>query len=217
MKKIILIITLFLFCILVIDIKIKTTFIEKIDLNLDDSELAVIFLSSEEYKAVLIKNNLSTSLIVLDYKENKTFNDDLNKFVENKLDFVFLNKPDIKLNIDYSIKDILSNSIKTESYSILKNQNIIMINNDNYNICLYDIGVNNLVNSCDFIYFLNMDYQVSLGEDVKAIFYENKIASKFKENSYIKWIDNYELSNDIYNILKISKDSYDVITIPNKK
>lgn len=217
MKKIILIITLFLFCILVIDIKIKTAFIEKIDLNLDDSELAVIFLSSEEYKAVLIKNNLSTSLIVLDYKENKTFNDDLNKFVENKLDFVFLNKPDIKLNIDYSIKDILSNSIKTESYSILKNQNIIMINNDNYNICLYDIGVNNLVNSCDFIYFLNMDYQVSLGEDVKAIFYENKIANKFKENSYIKWIDNYELSNDIYNILKISKDSYDVITIPNKK
>lgn len=217
MKKIILIITLFLFCILVINIKIKTAFIEKIDLNLDDSELAVIFLSSEEYKAVLIKNNLSTSLIVLDYKENKTFNDDLNKFVENKLDFVFLNNPDIKLNIDYSIKDILSNSIKTESYSILKNQNIIMINNDNYNICLYDIGVNNLVNSCDFIYFLNMDYQVSLSEDVKAIFYENKIASKFKENSYIKWIDNYELSNDIYNILKVSKDSYDVITIPNKK
>lgn len=217
MKKIILIITLFSFCILVINIKIKTAFIEKIDLNLNDSELAVIFLSSEEYKAVLIKNNLSISLIVLDYKENKTFNDDLNKFVENKLDFVFLNKPDIKLNIDYSIKDILSNSIKTESYSILKNQNIIMINNDNYNICLYDIGVNNLVNSCDFIYFLNMDYQVSLGEDVKAIFYENKIASKFKENSYIKWIDNYELSNDIYNILKISKDSYDVITIPNKK
>ncbi len=217
MKKIILIITLFLFCILVINIKIKTAFIEKIDLNLDDSELAVIFLSSEEYKAVLIKNNLSTSLIVLDYKENKTFNDDLNKFVENKLDFVFLNNPDIKLNIDYSIKDILSNSIKTESYSILKNQNIIMINNDNYNICLYDIGVNNLVNSCDFIYFLNMDYQVSLSEDVKAIFYENKIASKFKENSYIKWIDNYELNNDIYNILKVSKDSYDVITIPNKK
>lgn len=217
MKKIILIITLFLFCILVINIKIKTAFIEKIDLNLDDSELAVIFLSSEEYKAVLIKNNLSTSLIVIDYKENKTFNDDLNKFVENKLDFVFLNNPDIKLNIDYSIKDILSNSIKTESYSILKNQNIIMINNDNYNICLYDIGVNNLVNSCDFIYFLNMDYQVSLSEDVKAIFYENKIASKFKENSYIKWIDNYELSGDIYNILKISKDSYDVITIPNKK
>lgn len=217
MKKIILIITLFLFCILVINIKIKTAFIEKIDLNLDDSELAVIFLSSEEYKAVLIKNNLSTSLIVIDYKENKTFNDDLNKFVENKLDFVFLNNPDIKLNIDYSIKDILSNSIKTESYSILKNQNIIMVNNDNYNICLYDIGVNNLVNSCDFIYFLNMDYQVSLSEDVKAIFYENKIASKFKENSYIKWIDNYELSSDIYNILKISKDSYDVITIPNKK
>ena len=217
MKKIILIITLFLFCILVINIKIKTAFIEKIDLNLDDSELAVIFLSSEEYKAVLIKNNLSTSLIVLDYKENKTFNDDLNKFVENKLDFVFLNNPDIKLNIDYSIKDILSNSIKTESYSILKNQNIIMVNNDNYNICLYDIGVNNLVNSCDFIYFLNMDYQVSLSEDVKAIFYENKIASKFKENSYIKWIDNYELSSDAYNILKISKDKYDVITIPNKK
>lgn len=217
MKKIILIITLFSFCILVINIKIKTAFIEKIDLNLNDSELAVIFLSSEEYKAVLIKNNLSTSLIVLDYNENKKFNDDLNKFVENKLDFVFLNNPDIKLNIDYSIKDILSNSIKTESYSILKNQNIIMVNNDNYNICLYDIGVNNLVNSCDFIYFLNMDYQVNLNEDIKAIFYENKIASKFKENSYIKWIDNYELSNDIYNILKLSKDKYDVITIPNKK
>jgi len=216
-KKIILIITLFLLYILIINIKVKTASIEKINLNLNENELAVIFLSSKEYKAVMLKTNLSTSLVVINYKKNKNLNNEVKKFIEDKLDFLFLNNSNIKLDIDYSVLDILKDFVKTESYTILKKQNIIIINNDNYNICLYDVGINNSVDGCDFIYFLNMDYKINLSEEIKAIFYENDIATKFKENNYIKWIDNYELSTNIYNILKISNNSYDVITIPSEK
>lgn len=216
MKKIISILILLLLYFIIINQKLSTAFIEKIDLNLFDDELAVIFLSSDSYKTVLLKDKSSTTLLVLDLKNDKDLRKNLNKFVDNKLDYLFLKEKNMNLNVDYSIKDVLNDKVNMEKFFINRNDNIIYINNNTYNLCLYNIGKNNNVENCDFIYFLDMDIQVNMKENMKAVFYEKKIANKFKENSYIKWIDNYELSNDVYNILKLSNDSYDIITIPSE-
>lgn len=216
MKKIISILILLLLYFIIINKKLSTAFIEKIDLNLFDDELAVIFLSSDSYKTVLLKDKSSTTLLVLDLKNDKDLRKNLNKFVDNKLDYLFLKEKNMNLNVDYSIKDVLNDKVNMEKFFINRNDNIIYINNNTYNLCLYNIGKNNNVENCDFIYFLDMDIQVNMKENMKAVFYEKKIANKFKENSYIKWIDNYELSNDVYNILKLSNDSYDIITIPSE-
>lgn len=197
--------------------KLETAFIEKIDLNLLDDEVAVIFLSSDNYKTVLLRDNDATSLLVLDFKNSKNLIKNLNKFIDKKLDNLFLIEQNkINLDIDYDIKDTLKESVNMGKYQIKKQDNIIEIKNNKYNLCLYNTGTNNDINNCDFIYFINMDFQLNMSENLRAVFYEKNIASKFKENTYIKWIDNYELSSDTYNILKLSKNSYDVITLPNE-
>lgn len=217
MKRVIFILVLLLLYFIIINKKLETAFIEKIDLNLLDDELAIIFLSSDNYKTVLLRDNDTASLLVLDFNDSKHLLKNLNKFIDKKLDNLFLIEPNkISLDLDYEIKDILKDSVNMGKYQINKYDNIIEINNNKYNLCLYNTGNNNNINNCDFIYFINMDFQLNMSENLRAIFYEKNIASKFKENTYIKWIDNYELSNDTYNILKLSKDSYDVITLPNQ-
>lgn len=216
MKKIIFILFLLLLYFFLINRKLTTVFIEKIDLNLADDELAVIFLSSDSYKTILLKDKDETSLLVLDISNSKKLEKNINKFIDERIDYLFLNTKEISLDINYSVKDVLNNEINVDNFTIRKNTNIIEINNYKYNLCIYNVGSNNDVSNCDFIYFINMDYQINMSENLKAVFYEKKVASKFKENTYIKWIDNYELSSDTYNILKLSKDSYDVITIPNE-
>lgn len=217
MKKIIIITLLLIIYIFIIQSKLSTVFIEKIDLNLTDDELAIIFLSSDDYQAVLLKKNENASLIILNVNDTEHLVYDLNKFVDEKLNYLFINDTlEIKNEFNYLSKRNLSNNIDTDFFSIHKFDNIIKIDNNKYNFCIYDIGNNDDIKSCDFIYFLNMDVQIDLQENIKAIFYESNIESIFKEKSYIKWIDNYELSSDAYNILKISNDSYDILTIPNE-
>ena len=214
MKKIIFIFVMLLLYFFVIKQKLATAFIEKINLNLLDDEIAVIFLSSDDYKTILLKDNVEELLLVLDLKNDKILKKSLNKFLDNKLDYLFYIKPLSNLNIDSSIRDVLSNRVDFINFYITKNSNIITISNDNYNFCIYDIGENNDVTNCDFVYFSDMNNQVNISENLKAIFYEKKVANNFKENTYIKWIDNYELNVDTYNILKLSKNNYDIITIP---
>ncbi len=217
MKKVIFILILLFIYFIMINKKLETAFIEKIDLNLLDDEVAVIFLSSDNYKTVLLRDNDATSLLVLDFKNSKNLIKNLNKFIDKKLDNLFLIEQNkINLDIDYDIKDTLKESVNMGKYQIKKQDNIIEIKNNKYNLCLYNTGTNNDINNCDFIYFINMDFQLNMSENLRAVFYEKNIASKFKENTYIKWIDNYELSSDTYNILKLSKNSYDVITLPNE-
>lgn len=217
MKRVIFIFVILFFYFIIINKKIETTFIEKIDLNLLEDEVAVVFLSSNNYKTILLHDNDMDSLIVLDVNDSKRLVKNLNKFMDKKLDNLFILDNDKKnIDIDYNVKDILNNSINMGKYKINKNDNIIEISNNKYNLCIYDTGLNNDISKCDFIYFINMDIQLNMKESLRAVFYEKNIASKFKENTYIKWIDNYELSSDTYNILKLSNDSYDVITLPNE-
>ena len=214
MKKLIFIFVILLLYLFIIKQKLATAFIEKINLNLLDDEIAVIFLSSDDYKTILLKDNAEELLLILDLKNDKILKKSLNKFLDNKLDYLFYIKPLSNLNIDSSIRDVLSNRVDFINFYITKHSNIITISNDNYNFCIYDIGENNDVTNCDFVYFSDMNNQINISENLKAIFYEKKVANNFKENTYIKWIDNYELNVDAYNILKISKNNYDIITIP---
>lgn len=214
MKKLIFIFVILLLYLFIIKQKLTTAFIEKINLNLLDDEMAVIFLSSDDYKTILLKDNAEELLLILDLKNDKILKKSLNKFLDNKLDYLFYIKPLSNLNIDSSIRDVLSDRVDFINFYITKNSNIITISNDNYNLCIYDIGENNDVTNCDFVYFSDMNNQINISENLKAIFYEKNVANNFKENTYIKWIDNYELNVEVYNILKLSKNNYDIITIP---
>ena len=84
MKRNILLLILLSIYIFIFYYKLSVVFIEKIDLKLLDDELAIIFLSSDTYKSILLKDNYMNSLIVFDISSSKHLSKNLNKFIEIK-------------------------------------------------------------------------------------------------------------------------------------
>lgn len=215
MKRIVFIIIMFCICLLIISYKVKNVFIEKINFNLYENEILFTFLSSNNNKAILIMDKDKNNLLVLDLKNSKDFNNDLSKFVSNKLDNVFIkNNIKIDINIKYTMKDYIRNYVNFSNYSIVGNNNIVSINNNKYNFCIVESGINKDISNCDFIYFISLDKEFNVNDNIKAVFYSKDIKNLFKESNYTKWVDNYEIEENCYYALKITYDDYEVITIP---
>lgn len=215
MKRIVFIIIMFCICLLIISYKVKNVSIEKINFNLYENEILFTFLSSSDNKAILIMDKDKNNLLVLDLKNSKDFNNDLSKFVSNKLDNVFIkNNIKIDINIKYTMKDYIRNYVNFSNYSIVGNNNIVSINNNKYNFCIVESGINKDISNCDFIYFISLDKEFNVNDNIKAVFYSKDIKNLFKESNYTKWVDNYEIEENCYYALKITDDDYEVITIP---
>ena len=215
MKRIIFIIIMFCICLLIISYKVKNVSIEKINFNLYENEILFTFLSSSNNKAILIMDKDKNNLLVFDLKNSKDFNNDLSKFVSNKLDNVFIkNNIKIDINIKYTMKDYIRNYVNFSNYSIVGNNNIVSINNNKYNFCIVESGINKDISNCDFIYFISLDKEFNVNDNIKAVFYSKDIKNLFKESNYTKWVDNYEIEENCYYALKIIDDDYEVITIP---
>lgn len=196
--------------------KITPSFIEKINLNLQEDEIAIIFLSSDNYKSILVKDNDFNYLIVLEFNKNiNKLKNNLNKFVNSNINYLLIDDSLVtKMKINYETKHDFDENLNINNLMIEKNNNIITLSNREFNLCIYDVGKNNNLDNCDFVYFSNIEYKININEKLKTIFYEKDILNKFKEETYIKWIDNYEIDNEYYTILKLSNDTYDIITIP---
>ncbi len=215
MKRIVFIIIMFCICLLIISYKVKNVSIEKINFNLYENEILFTFLSSSNNKAILIMDKDKNNLLVLDLKNSKDFNNDLSKFVSNKLDNVFIkNNIKIDINIKYTMKDYIRNYVNFSNYSIVGNNNIVSINNNKYNFCIVESGINKDISNCDFIFFISLDKEFNVNDNIKAVFYSKDIKNLFKESNYTKWVDNYEIEENCYYALKITDDDYEVITIP---
>lgn len=216
MKKVILIFTVIIISLIFLKQKITSSFIEKINLKLQEDEVAIIFLSSDNYKSILVKDNDFNYLIVLEF--NKSINElknNLNKFVNSSINYLLIDDSLVtKMKINYEAKHNLDEKLNINNLMIEKNDNIIILSNPKFNLCIYDVGKNNNLDNCDFVYFSNIEYKININEKLKAIFYEKDVLNKFKEETYIKWIDNYEIDNECYTILKLTNDGYDIITIP---
>ena len=206
---------MFCICLLIISYKVKNVSIEKINFNLYENEILFTFLSSSNNKAILIMDKDKNNLLVLDLKNSKDFNNDLSKFASNKLDNVFIkNNIKIDINIKYTMKDYIRNYVNFSNYSIVGNNNIVSINNNKYNFCIVENGINKDISNCDFIYFISLDKEFNVNDNIKAVFYSKDIKNLFKESNYTKWVDNYEIEENCYYVLKITDDDYEVITIP---
>ncbi len=171
----------------------QPVFIEKIDLKLKDDELAIIFLK----QAILIKNNKNNILLNINFK-------DINKIKKNLDDFN-IKQIDNLINID-ELESITINDI-----NILNENNNVKINYLYNSFCIY--RTENI--DCNYIYLLNPNKNISFNKEPTLILYE-KLDEEFLEIMYDKWIDTYYLEENYYNILKINKENYNIINIPNK-
>ncbi len=155
------------------------------------------------------------SLEKIDLKLNK---DEIGIILYNSKQYGFLLEID-KLNTLYIFKyNKKINNLKN-IFNIEKIDNIISnneINNNikiyNYNFCILKENID--INNCTFIYIKEEIPNVSFNNTNKVVFYDNSISDEYKENLYTKWLDVYELNDDNYTILKIKKDTYNILNIP---
>ena len=208
MKKI-----LFLFIAIVmlslIDFKIKTVSLEKIDLKLGSDDIAITFLNEDDNKILLI-SDLNYNLIVLLEGQNlSNLSKIVNLFSIDKIDFILSN--DTKINSNVPIKSI--NYFKYEDILVMKENEIIIIKLKNYNFCICDSN-NNELNNCDFVYFLKEDNYLNLSKNIDLVFVDELINDSFVQKIYEKWIDYYKINKNEFLTLKLSDDRYNVIVFP---
>lgn len=205
MKKIIMLLVLILIYITFNNLVVYSK--EKIDLNLINEEIAIVFINNN----ILVSNKSNTLLLF------NEIGDDINKF--NKIDVININNVSINIEYEkcYNIKDI--DIIDDVYYKI--NNNLIRLKYNNYNFCIYNNQNDNISNTygCNFLYLYNTKNidEIDADENIDIIFFneDTNIPTYFLEDIYSKWIDIYRLKEDELVVLKLDNEDYQILVIPN--
>lgn len=196
MKKIILIITLFIISSYFFFITEKEVALEKIDLNLEYNELGVIFLGLKKSDSLVLSINDINILYIINLTDSASLKKEIAKLNLN-IDFIVMPENyDIDLNAS---KKIIKEALSLNGITF-NNENYQSINYNNQSLC-----INNT--NCDFVYYTKSDIQVN---DNKVLFFNQDI--KLPDNLYKEWVDIYKVNNSVYTVLKVSND-YKVIEI----
>jgi len=219
-RKISVLIALIFLIIYLIMIKPKTKIvgISKIDFNLDDEELAVVFINDFPDSFLLFLNEEVRILVVLNYKK-RNFQETLNKF--NMGPFNVLLIKDIDLDFNYHKKIKLITDYEEEDINFVLDQNIIKVEYEDALFCIYvsRMDARNKFLDCDFIYFYNVlgITHLDISKETDLILYHNKrpLPTFLMEKIYERWLDTYILRDDEFTIMKMEEDYFNIIAIPN--
>ena len=187
MKRVFFLIVLIILYCFIVHEKTESTFLEKIDLNLEENEIGVVIYNND----ILLKQNGKNTLILVDEDDN--VNQFLATFEVDKIN-----------NLITYIDDTI-----VDAEIIKKEENDFKIKLNNYTFCIYE---QESIDTCSFVYLKNENSDIEINNQNKAIFYKGK--GELQENLYIKWIDSYSLSSNEYIIIKIKDDTYNIINIP---
>ncbi len=171
---------------------------KKIDLRIKDNETSIVFLKLVNSSSLLINDEDSSNLFVLNYKNDKGFKEAI-KIFDCKPDIFYLNNA-----VDKKIDNIY----------VFRQKNLLKFRVSNYTLCVYDKKSYNIDN-CDFVYLLSLDEEFEVNENVSAIFYDDSIETKWLRNVQESWIDNSIVSTDSFTILKLNEDSYNIVIVPS--
>ena len=163
------------------------------------NEAGIIFIRLQNSKSLLINDLETSNLFILDYKNDDGIKTALNVF-DSRPDIFYLNR---------------SLEKKVDNIYITKRDGIFRVRVNNYTLCIYDNGGN--VKNCDFVYLMNLNKPFSVDENISTIFYDDDIDKKLLLEVQESWIDNHIVGTDNFTILKLSEESYNVVTIPSTK
>ena len=190
MKKILILLILFLCSFSFVKIKLKNSFVEQVNLNIKENELGILFYEIEENRYMVIATQNQNILLLID-KENVN----KNKEILNKLGI-----------FEYQIKNL--DTISTFNDIIIKQEkDLIKVRYNDMQLCVASGG--EVPPECMYTYLL----KESLFDDMKLAFYHDTFSSSYEELLYEKWVDSYKLSNDSITFVKFYEDTYSVINI----
>lgn len=218
MRKILLIFFLIIIYVIIITKKIDQAFVEKIDLNLKQNEMGITFISLDDSKSLLINKGSTKILMVLKYLNNHKINDVLKMFNVKKLDYILMNG-NYNISVKTNRKEIIPNKkMEISDMEIINDHDVIKIDYLNHRFCIFEKSNPVRLNGdCQYIYFLNINKNVSINDETNMIFYNEGTNPIFLEPVYDKWIDIYVIKKDYYVTLKLDEDNYDTITVPLDK
>lgn len=187
MKRIFLIITLIILCILIYISKEKQSNFN-ININTNDNEIGLIFIKTNKSNHLLYKKNNKNILININGKEN----------IENILKKLNQNKIDYYINFYDNLP----------KYNIVNTNNILNIKLFNKNLCIYKKGK---LTNCDYIYFLKENKEI---KNINLAFYNENIDKEFEKKLYNNWVDMYKIKTNEISYATFTKDDYNIVKLP---
>jgi len=197
-------------CLLYITFNISITYSkEYIDLNLKEDEIAITFIEDN----ILVSGGTD---LFIGLKEN-------NKLVTKfSSDIDVLNINNVKIDFRYKKQYYLEDFFELDNIKYSGNSNLIKIKKDDYLFCIYNNPSDSSINihGCNFLYLFNTENikSITTDENIDIIFFNEdaKIPTYFIEDIYSKWIDIYKLKESEFVSIKILKEDYQILVIPNE-
>lgn len=187
MKKIVIIISLFIICILIYIGKEKVNNIN-VDINIKSSEIGIIFIKTDISNHLLYKKNNTNVLIYLSGEKN----------IDSILNRININKIDYFINFNDNLNKFKINNIDNTLYIKLFNKNL----------CVYKQG---RLDNCDYVYFLN---ETKKEYDINLALYNENINEEFENELYNNWVDMYKFKTNEINFASFTKDDYNIVKLP---
>ncbi len=193
MKKLYLFIFLLFFNIGILYVRIFSNKLKKIDLNLKDDEIAIIILSLETSKSLLIDIQESFLLYTFSYYDDSNLEQNISLFTD-KLDYIFMNE---EYPLRYPYKNVIDGLAVIQNIQLEPNR----IHYNNKTFCI------NETKECNFVYLTE---EKEFDDDMEVIFYDDKLSDSYIETLHEKWTDVYKVTSNSYTIF-ILNDDYEVI------
>lgn len=193
MKKLYLIFLLVILNFGLFYVRIFSNQLKKIDLKLKDDELAIIILSLDASKSILLHKTNLFSLYTFSYIDDKDLEQNVSLFTDN-VDYVFMSE---EYPLSYPFKSVLDGVVVLQGIQIEPSR----VHFRNKTFCI------NEIDSCDYIYLTK---EIELPENVDAIFYDESLPTSYIESLHQKWLDVYKVTNKSYTILVLN-DDYEVV------
>jgi hypothetical protein len=162
---------------------------------------------------LLVVGEEDATLLVL--KEDKD-TAALDRFKYDHLNILMLY--DNKIDIKYDKKIILDNEYEINEVTYSIKNNLIYINYEGTNTCIYRGKVNNISN-CQFIYFYNVNVPNIILSDYNEMIidhYKYPLPKSFLDTVHKESIKTHHINDNKLTILKIGEEDYDVVVIDNK-
>lgn len=198
MKKIIVIFILMIFSLGMYKYKVSLSS-SKININVKEDEIALLLFKEQNNEYLYIKTKNEDILLPL-----MVYNDNIPYKILNKLGIREININEYKTNV------VENNIIKNiDNFKINFSENKKEIKNNDFSFCIYENGN---IPDCKYIYFLN-ETEIE-NESLELALYSDKIDEKFEKNLLEKWIDTYKISSNDITIIKLRKNDYNVLKVP---
>lgn len=167
--------------------------LKNIQLNLKEDEIAVVMLSLENSKSLLIKVHDEFILYTFLYQEDEILEQQVSLFTDS-VNYVFT---DASYPLSYPYKIILEGTAIIGGIQLQPNK----IYYRDYVFCI------NVDSDCDFLYLTE---ELEISKEIGVVFYDEGLSATYIDTLHEKWMDVYKVTNQMFVIMLLGED-YEVL------